>query len=71
MVSANDATFEPRCNKKSNRSQDALLEGPQIFQINRQTNSFQNMYYMLLAKIDCLATKLVFVQKKPQNHLFW
>ena len=47
MVSANDATFEPRCNKKFNRSQDALLEGPQIFQIDRQTNSFQNMYGVL------------------------
>ena len=57
MVSANDATFEPRCNKKSNRSQDALLEGPQIFQISRQTNSFQNMDGVLKAKIDHLARK--------------
>ena len=30
------------------------LEGPQIYQINRQTNSFQNMCDMLYVKIYCL-----------------
>ena len=33
------------------------LEGPQIYQINRQTNSFQNMCDMLYVKIDRLARK--------------
>ena len=37
------------------------VEGPQIFQINRQTNSFQNMCDMLKAEIDCLASKIDFV----------
>ena len=35
--------------------------GPQISLINRQINSFQNMYDMLLAVVDRLARKLVFV----------
>ena len=38
--------------------------GPQIYQINRQNNSFQNMQGMLLATIDRLARKIDFVQKK-------
>ena len=42
------------------------LEGPQIYQINRQTNSFQNMCDMLKAKVDRLARKIEFVQ---QEHL--
>ena len=33
------------------------LEGPQIYQINRQTNSFQNMCDMLYVKINRLARK--------------
>ena len=37
------------------------VEGPQIYQMNRQTNSFQNMCDMLLAKIDRLAKKIDFV----------
>ena len=40
------------------------VEGPQIYQINRQTNSFQNMCDMLWAKIDCLARKIDVMQKK-------
>ena len=40
-------------------------QGPQIYQINRQTNSFQNMCNMLQAKIDRLC------KKTPQNRLFW
>ena len=47
------------------------LAGPQIYQINRQNNSFQNMYGMLSATIDRLARKIDFVQKKTQNRLFW
>ena len=45
------------------------VEGPQIYQINRQTNSFQNMCDMLWAKIDCLARKIDSLQQKktPQN----
>ena len=39
------------------------VEGPQIYQINRQTNSFQNMCDMLKAKIDRLARKIDIVQK--------
>ena len=34
------------------------IEGPQTYQINRQTNSFQNMYDMLEAKVDRLARKI-------------
>ena len=34
-----------------------LVAGSQIYQINRQTNSFQNMCDMLWAKIDRLARK--------------
>ena len=40
------------------------LAGPQIYQINRQNNSFQNMYGMLSATIDRLARNTDFVQKK-------
>ena len=43
------------------------IEGPEISLINRQINSFQNMYDMLQAKIDRLARKLVFVQKKTSK----
>ena len=39
------------------------VEGPQIYQMNRQINSFQNICDTLLAKIDCLARKINFVQK--------
>ena len=42
------------------------LEDPQMYQMNRQINSFQNMFDMLYAKIDCLARKIYFVQK--QHH---
>ena len=41
-------------------------EGPQIYQMNRQINSFQNMCDMLKAKIDGLARKTDFVQKKSK-----
>ena len=47
------------------------VEGPQISWINRQTNSFQNMYAMLKAKIDRLARKLVFKQQTPQQISCW
>ena len=40
------------------------IEGPQICQINRWNNSFQNMYDMLEAKVDHLAEKTYFVKKK-------
>ena len=40
------------------------IAGPQIYQIDRQNNSFQNMCGMLSEKIDCLARKINFVQKK-------
>ena len=33
------------------------VEGPQICQINRRNNSFQNMYDMLYVKVDHLAGK--------------
>ena len=62
MVSANGASSEPRCYKKSDGSQD--VEGPQIYQMNLQTNSFQNMCDMLYAKIDSLARKIYSLQKK-------
>ena len=39
------------------------VTGPQIYQINRQNNNFQNMYAMLKATIDRLARKIDFVQK--------
>ena len=40
------------------------LEGPQIYQMNCQINSFQNMCDMLKAKVDRLARKIEFVQKE-------
>ena len=43
------------------------IAGPQIYQINRQNNSFQNMYGLLLATVDRLARKIDFVQKKPSK----
>ena len=42
------------------------VEGAQIYQMKRQTNSFQNMCDVLKAKIYPLARKIHFVQK---NHL--
>ena len=44
------------------------MTGPQIYQINHEDNSFQNMYGMLSATIDRLARNTDFVQKK---HLPW
>ena len=38
--------------------------GPQIYQINRQNKSFQNMYGMLLATFDRVARKSDFVQQQ-------
>ena len=48
------------------------LEGPQMYQMNRQINSFQKMCDMLWAKIDSLARKIDSLQKKKtsQNRLF-
>ena len=42
-------------------------EGPQLCQINPQTNSFQNMYGMLKATIDHLSRKIDFVQKNTSK----
>ena len=72
MVSANTASYEPQCYKKSYGSQDAH-RGPKIYQMNRQINGFQNMCDMLKAKIDRLARKTILCNKKkqPQNRLFW
>ena len=39
------------------------VEGPQIYQMNRQINSFQKKCDMLQAKFDRLARKIKFVQK--------
>ena len=41
--------------------------GPQICQIDRWNNSFQNMHGMLWAKIDRLASKIDFVQKNTSK----
>ena len=46
------------------------VEGPQIYHINRQTNSFQNMCDMLQAKIDRLTRKIDFVQKNTSKQFF-
>ena len=47
-VSANTANWFPQCYEKSYRSQDARKYAHmQIYQINQQTNSFQNMCDML------------------------
>ena len=56
---------------KTLRAHRMHVAGPQIYQINRQKNSLQNMYGMLKATIDWLAKKIDFVQKTPQNRLFW
>ena len=37
-----------------------------IAQINRQNNSFQNMYDMLQAKVDRWSGKIYFVKKKAK-----
>ena len=42
---------------------------PQICQINRWNNSFQNMYGMLLATIDRLARKIDFSMKPCQSKI--
>ena len=42
IVSSNGASFEPRCYTNLT-GQRMHVEGPQIYKINRQTNSFQNM----------------------------
>ena len=43
------------------------VKGPQIYQINRQTNSFQYMCEMLQTKIVRLARKIDFVQKNTSK----
>ena len=43
------------------------VEGPQIYQINRQTNSFQIMCAMQKAKIDRLARKIIRRNKNPSK----
>ena len=51
-------------NVTKNRTDHRMhVEGPQIYQINRQTNSFQNMYDMLKAKIDRLPRKIDILKK--------
>ena len=40
------------------------VEGPQMYQINSQTNSFQNMCDMLKITIDRLARKIDSLQKE-------
>ena len=44
------------------------IEGPQIYQINRQTNSFQNMCDMLSAKIYRLARKIDSLHLKKNSY---
>ena len=56
-------------NVRKNRTDHWMhVEGPQMCQIKRWNNSFQNMYGMLSATIDRLARNTDFVQKK---HLPW
>ena len=43
------------------------VAGPQICQINHQTNSFQNMYGMLKATIYHLVKKIDFMQKNTSK----
>ena len=43
------------------------IDGSQMYQMNHQINSFQNMSDMLWAKIDSLARKIYFVQKNPKT----
>ena len=47
------------------------VEGPQLYQINFWTNSFQNMYGVLQATIDRLAGKIDLCKQTLQNRLFW
>ena len=47
-----------------------LVAGPQICQINRWKNSFQSIYGILKAKIDCLTRKIYFVQKNASKSPF-
>ena len=61
-VSANTASCESQCYQKSEGSQDAR-RGPQVNQVDRQINSFQNMCDMLKAKIDRLARKIDSLQQ--------
>ena len=64
-VSANTASSGSRCYKKYDGSQH--VEGPQMYQINSQTNSFQNMCDMLKITIDRLARKIDSLQKKKTS----
>ena len=43
------------------------VEGPRIYQMNCQIDSFQNTCDMLYAKIHRLAKKIDFVQKKTSK----
>ena len=46
------------------------VEGPQIYQMNHQTNSFKNMCDMLQAEVDRLAGNILSKEtlKNTQNH---
>ena len=46
------------------------LEGPQMYQMNRQINSFQNIWGMLLEKYYRLARKIDSLQKNTSNGYF-
>ena len=43
------------------------VEGPQTYQMNCKTNSFQNIWDMLEAKMDRLAKKIDGVQKNTSK----
>ena len=52
---------------KSRTGHRMHVGGPQICQINRWNNSFQNMYGMLKTTIDRFARKIDFVQKNTSK----
>ena len=57
-------TYAPHCVSRNLTPHMILKKGSLIAQINRWNNNFQNMYYMLWAKVDRLAGKTYFVQKQ-------
>ena len=57
-------TYASDCVSKNVTPRRMLKKCSLIAQINRQINSFQKMYDMLLTKVDRLAEKIYFVKKK-------
>ena len=69
MVSANGASSEPRCYKKSDGSQDARRWSPNIWN-EPYNNSFQEIGTCFRQKLTIWPGKFVLSKKIPQSGLF-